>query len=95
MGLCGMFNSLAFMLVFGLSMAGAVRVSHALGAGCPRGARRATQAVLALALAVLAVVCAALNVMQVRRGARARERKRDAGTCWRPCRPSVTPTSRP
>lgn len=48
------------MVVFGVSMAASIRISNALGAGCPHSARRATFAALGLTMASLAVLVGAL-----------------------------------
>lgn len=50
----------SFMVVFGVSMAASIRISNALGAGCPHSARRATFAALGLTMTSLAVLVAAL-----------------------------------
>jgi hypothetical protein len=56
------------MLIFGISVAAAVKISNALGAGCPKGARRATLTALHLTLALLVIAITALMLLRVRRG---------------------------
>lgn len=55
----------SFAVFFGISMAGSIRISQALGAGCPKLAQRATWAGLALTLALIACLLAALLALQV------------------------------
>jgi hypothetical protein len=57
------------MLLFGVSMSASVKISNALGAGCPRGARRATATALGITLVVLAAMITALLLLRVRRSA--------------------------
>jgi MATE family multidrug resistance protein len=53
------------MLLFGISMSASVRISNALGAGCPRGARRATLAAFGMTLLVLAAAITSLLLLKV------------------------------
>ncbi len=48
------------MVVFGVSMAASIRISNALGAGCPHSARRATFAALGMTMTALSALVAAL-----------------------------------
>ncbi|EFN53551.1 hypothetical protein CHLNCDRAFT_58521 [Chlorella variabilis] len=66
MGLCSMTNSVVYMLLFGLSMSASVKISNALGAGCPNGARRATLTCFNLTLAALAAAISALMLLKDR-----------------------------
>jgi multidrug resistance protein, MATE family len=55
-------NAMAFMIPLGIGMAATIRVGHELGAGRPRGARRAAATAMAASIA-FAVVAAALIVL--------------------------------
>ncbi|KAL4448284.1 hypothetical protein ABPG75_005503 [Micractinium tetrahymenae] len=66
MGVLQLSSSIAFGVFFGISMAGSIRISQALGAGCPKVAQRATWAGLALTLALIACLLTALLLLQGR-----------------------------
>ncbi|KAL4421824.1 hypothetical protein ABPG77_001613 [Micractinium sp. CCAP 211/92] len=66
MGVLQLSSSIAFALFFGISMAGSIRISQALGAGCPKVARRATWAGLGLTLTIVTCLLTSLLLLQGR-----------------------------